>query len=117
LPDDSTIFGRNLRFPIDSSLVFISVSFELCESAKMLLPYCVSFLTEICQSVDVWSVGCILAELLSNRPLFPGKHCILSSALYTSLCTQWYCFLCFMVIFMELYQVGVVFRYEFFCYT
>ena len=25
--------------------------------------------------VDVWSVGCILAEMLSNRPLFPGKHC------------------------------------------
>ncbi|KAK2153729.1 hypothetical protein LSH36_288g03036 [Paralvinella palmiformis] len=24
--------------------------------------------------VDVWSVGCILAEMLSNRPLFPGKH-------------------------------------------
>ncbi|XP_060067866.1 mitogen-activated protein kinase 1-like [Ylistrum balloti] len=24
--------------------------------------------------VDVWSVGCILAEMLVNRPLFPGKH-------------------------------------------
>lgn len=31
-------------------------------------------LTEV--SVDVWSVGCILAEMISNRPLFPGKHCI-----------------------------------------
>ena len=29
------------------------------------------------KSIDVWSVGCILAEMLSNRPLFPGKHCIL----------------------------------------
>ena len=28
--------------------------------------------------VDIWSVGCILAEMLSNRPIFPGKHCILS---------------------------------------
>jgi len=26
------------------------------------------------QSIDIWSVGCILAEMLSNRPLFPGKH-------------------------------------------
>lgn len=26
------------------------------------------------KSIDVWSIGCILAEMLSNRPLFPGKH-------------------------------------------
>ena len=28
------------------------------------------------KAIDIWSVGCILAEMLSNRPLFPGKHCI-----------------------------------------
>ena len=28
------------------------------------------------KSIDIWSVGCILAEMLSNRALFPGKHCI-----------------------------------------
>jgi len=26
------------------------------------------------KGIDVWSVGCILAEMLSNRPIFPGKH-------------------------------------------
>uniref|UniRef100_A0A8C5DZ84 Mitogen-activated protein kinase n=1 Tax=Gouania willdenowi TaxID=441366 RepID=A0A8C5DZ84_GOUWI len=26
------------------------------------------------KSIDIWSVGCILAEMLSNKPLFPGKH-------------------------------------------
>jgi len=26
------------------------------------------------KSIDIWSVGCILAEMLTNRPLFPGKH-------------------------------------------
>jgi len=26
------------------------------------------------QSIDMWSVGCILAEMVSNRPIFPGKH-------------------------------------------
>ncbi|XP_034566957.1 mitogen-activated protein kinase 3 [Notolabrus celidotus] len=26
------------------------------------------------KSIDIWSVGCILAEMLSNLPLFPGKH-------------------------------------------
>lgn len=25
-------------------------------------------------SVDMWSVGCLLAELLTRKPLFPGKH-------------------------------------------
>ena len=22
----------------------------------------------------MWSIGCILAEMVSNRPIFPGKH-------------------------------------------
>uniref|UniRef100_A0A8C0PP60 mitogen-activated protein kinase n=1 Tax=Canis lupus familiaris TaxID=9615 RepID=A0A8C0PP60_CANLF len=26
------------------------------------------------KSIDIWSVGCILAEMLSNGPIFPGKH-------------------------------------------
>ena len=25
-------------------------------------------------AIDVWSVGCILAEMLTNQPLFPGQH-------------------------------------------
>lgn len=27
------------------------------------------------KSIDIWSVGCILAEMISNRPIFPGRHC------------------------------------------
>eukprot|EP00037_Helgoeca_nana_P008218 m.73274 g.73274 ORF g.73274 m.73274 type:complete len:355 (+) comp18792_c0_seq1:215-1279(+) len=26
------------------------------------------------KSIDMWSVGCIFAEMFSNRPLFPGKN-------------------------------------------
>ena len=41
------------------------------------------------KSIDVWSVGCILAEMLSNRPIFPGKHCILLQTDYSVLiCDQ-----------------------------
>ncbi|KAG8518002.1 Mitogen-activated protein kinase 11, partial [Galemys pyrenaicus] len=29
------------------------------------------------QTVDIWSVGCIMAELLQGRALFPGNDCIL----------------------------------------
>lgn len=28
------------------------------------------------KAIDIWSTGCILAEMLSNRVLFPGKHYI-----------------------------------------
>ncbi|KAF3794803.1 Mitogen-activated protein kinase 3 [Nymphaea thermarum] len=27
-------------------------------------------------SIDVWSVGCIFAELLGRKPIFPGKECL-----------------------------------------
>lgn len=28
-------------------------------------------------TVDIWSVGCIMAELLKGKALFPGDDCIL----------------------------------------
>lgn len=28
-------------------------------------------------AVDIWSVGCIMAELLQGKALFPGNDCIL----------------------------------------
>ena len=34
---------------------------------------------EYTKAIDVWSVGCILAEMLSGKPLFPGKDCRSSS--------------------------------------
>lgn len=34
---------------------------------------------EYTKAIDVWSVGCILAEMLSGKPLFPGKDCKYSS--------------------------------------
>ena len=37
-------------------------------------PNSVLFFQGYTKSIDIWSVGCILAEMLSNRPIFPGKH-------------------------------------------
>ncbi|KAF0989504.1 hypothetical protein HZS_2742 [Henneguya salminicola] len=28
-------------------------------------------------AIDIWSVGCILGEMLHGRPLFQGQHCII----------------------------------------
>jgi mitogen-activated protein kinase 1/3 len=33
----------------------------------------VSTIADNHQALDVWSIGCILAEMISGRPLFPGK--------------------------------------------
>ncbi|KAJ4934512.1 hypothetical protein JOQ06_007305 [Pogonophryne albipinna] len=33
------------------------------------------------QTVDIWSVGCIMAEMINGKTLFKGRDCILSSAL------------------------------------
>jgi serine/threonine protein kinase len=32
---------------------------------------------EYTKAIDVWSVGCIFAELFLRRPIFQGKNCIL----------------------------------------
>ncbi|XP_022977733.1 mitogen-activated protein kinase 9 [Cucurbita maxima] len=34
---------------------------------------CGSFLSKYTPAVDIWSIGCIFAEMLASKPLFPGK--------------------------------------------
>lgn len=43
-------------------------------SSLAMLNFLLFFFFSYTKSIDIWSVGCILAEMLSNRPLFPGKH-------------------------------------------
>ena len=38
---------------------------------------------EYTKAIDVWSVGCIFAELLGRKPLFPGKDYIHQLGLIT----------------------------------
>lgn len=41
---------------------------------------------EYTKAIDVWSVGCILAEMLNGKPLFPGKDCKYSRSGFIMLC-------------------------------
>ncbi|KAL3813483.1 hypothetical protein ACJIZ3_014751 [Penstemon smallii] len=36
---------------------------------------CGSFYSNYTPAIDIWSIGCIFAELLTGKPLFPGKKC------------------------------------------
>lgn len=42
-------------------------------------------------AVDIWSTGCIFAEMLEGKPLFPGKDRTSSTSLHASFTRQ----LCF----------------------
>ncbi len=39
--------------------------------APEVMLHCKSFVSK---AIDMWSVGCILGEMISNRPLFAGRH-------------------------------------------
>ncbi len=42
-------------------------------------------------AIDVWSVGCIIAELLGRKALFPGKDYIHQLNLITQVCFLLFC--------------------------
>ena len=37
------------------------------------------------EKIDIWSIGCILSELVTRKPLFPSKNCINSLKLIFSI--------------------------------
>ncbi|KAL1832505.1 hypothetical protein ACET3Z_002156 [Daucus carota] len=46
---------------------------------------CGSFLSKYTPAIDIWSIGCIFAELLTGKPLFPGKNSVHQLDLITDL--------------------------------
>ncbi|WOK93356.1 mitogen-activated protein kinase 9-like [Canna indica] len=46
---------------------------------------CGSFFSKYTPAVDIWSIGCIFAEMLTGRPLFPGKNVVHQLDLMTDL--------------------------------
>lgn len=43
------------------------------------------FLIQYTPAIDIWSIGCIFAEMLSGKPLFPGKNVVHQLDLMTDL--------------------------------
>ncbi|KAJ7295271.1 hypothetical protein O6H91_03G001800 [Diphasiastrum complanatum] len=37
---------------------------------------CGSFFSKYTPAIDIWSIGCIFAELLTGKPLFPGRNVV-----------------------------------------
>ncbi|XP_068636382.1 mitogen-activated protein kinase 9-like [Aristolochia californica] len=46
---------------------------------------CGSFFSKYTPAIDVWSIGCIFAEMLTGKPLFPGKNVVHQLDLMTDL--------------------------------
>ncbi|PUZ64758.1 hypothetical protein GQ55_3G168800 [Panicum hallii var. hallii] len=46
---------------------------------------CGSFFTKYSPAIDLWSIGCIFAEILTGKPLFPGKNVVHQLDLMTDL--------------------------------
>ncbi|KAE8683729.1 Mitogen-activated protein kinase 19 [Hibiscus syriacus] len=46
---------------------------------------CGSFSSKYTPAIDIWSIGCIFAEVLTGKPLFPGKSVIHQLELITDL--------------------------------
>ena len=42
--------------------------------------------SEYTAAIDIWSVGCILGEILTRKPLFPGRDYIHQLRLITEVC-------------------------------
>ncbi|KAL1332290.1 hypothetical protein AAHE18_11G017200 [Arachis hypogaea] len=46
---------------------------------------CGSFYSKYTPAIDIWSIGCIFAEVLTGKPLFPGKNVVHQLDLMTDL--------------------------------
>lgn len=57
---------------------------ELSDSGSMASFFFASCL-QYTPAIDIWSIGCIFAEVLTGKPLFPGKSVIHQLDLITDL--------------------------------
>ena len=58
---------------------------ELC-FIKLYIKFLKTFsIFQYTPAIDIWSIGCIFAEMLTGKPLFPGKNVVHQLDLMTDL--------------------------------
>jgi len=62
--------ARSSQQPVDASSSFLTeyVATRWYRAPEIMLTF-----KEYTKAIDIWSVGCVLAEMLSGKPLFPGR--------------------------------------------
>lgn len=55
------------------------------DSAVLLMQRAFIFWLQYTPAIDIWSIGCIYAEVLAGKPLFPGKSVVHQLDLITDL--------------------------------
>lgn len=59
--------------------------YELSNSGVNVLTSFRNFFLQYTPAIDIWSIGCIFAEVLTGKPLFPGKSVVHQLDLITDL--------------------------------
>ncbi len=58
------------------SCLSVSLSSMCCCCRYRAPELCGSFFAKYSPAIDTWSVGCIFAEVLLGKPLFPGRNVV-----------------------------------------
>lgn len=62
-------------------LVLFPYTYAYCDVCA----YGIDMFVQYTPAIDMWSVGCIFAEMLTGKPLFPGKNVVHQLELVTDL--------------------------------
>lgn len=61
--------------------LFIIIALHVVLTIHILMFFCLQYTP----AIDIWSIGCIFAEVLTGKPLFPGKNVVHQLDLMTDL--------------------------------
>lgn len=61
--------------------LFIIIALHGVLTMQILMVFCLQYTP----AIDIWSIGCIFAEVLTGKPLFPGKNVVHQLDLMTDL--------------------------------